>query len=118
RTYPAIRDHLLPFKDKLKARATKQEWFELQQAQLAYQPRMVKGKIAYQDVCNTNTFVLDCAGFFLANTCYFIDSDEAWLAAFLNSRLVGFFGAVLPRKREAGIFGSSPNSLSRRLSLT
>ena len=31
--YPAIRDHLLPYKDKLEKRATKQAWFELQQAQ-------------------------------------------------------------------------------------
>ncbi len=37
--HPAIRDHLLPFKPALEARATKQEWFELQQAQLAYQPK-------------------------------------------------------------------------------
>ena len=38
--YPAIRDWLLPFKPELENRATKQEWFELQQAQLAYQPRL------------------------------------------------------------------------------
>ncbi|MEO6966863.1 MAG: N-6 DNA methylase [Rhodanobacteraceae bacterium] len=31
--YPAIRDHLAPFKQKLEQRATKQAWFELQQAQ-------------------------------------------------------------------------------------
>ena len=38
--YPAIRDWLLPFKAELENRATKQEWWELQQAQLAYQPKM------------------------------------------------------------------------------
>jgi hypothetical protein len=48
--YPAICDHLLPFRDKLEARATKQEWFELQQAQLAYQPIMVKDKILYPEM--------------------------------------------------------------------
>ncbi len=32
--YPAVRDWLLPFKDRLEARATQQEWWELQQAQL------------------------------------------------------------------------------------
>ena len=37
--YPAVRDWLLPFKPELEKRATKQEWFELQQAQLAYQPK-------------------------------------------------------------------------------
>ena len=45
--YPAIRDWLLPFKPELEKRATKQEWFELQQAQLAYQPRLAAPKIVY-----------------------------------------------------------------------
>src|SRR5690606_31674562 len=45
--YPAIRDWLLPFKDKLEKRATKQEWFELQQAQEAYAPHFQPPKIAY-----------------------------------------------------------------------
>jgi len=35
--YPAIRDWLLPFKSDLEKRATAQEWWELQQGQLAYQ---------------------------------------------------------------------------------
>ena len=36
--YSAIRDWLLPFKERLENRATKQEWFELQQPQEAYVP--------------------------------------------------------------------------------
>ncbi len=42
--YPAIRDWLLPFKAELENRATRQEWWELQQAQLAYQPTIGKRK--------------------------------------------------------------------------
>ena len=38
--YPAIGDWLLPFKPELEQRATKKEWYELQQAQLAYQPEV------------------------------------------------------------------------------
>ena len=45
--YRAIRDWLLPFRDKLEQRATKQEWFELQQAQEAYAPYFENVKIAY-----------------------------------------------------------------------
>jgi hypothetical protein len=100
--FPAIRDHLLPFKDRLEARATKQEWFELQQAQFAYQPRMAKGKIAYQDICNKNPFVLDREGFYLANTCYFIDADDSSLAAYLNSRLPWFFWRNLTTTARGG----------------
>ncbi|UFE50048.1 hypothetical protein LOE37_23580 (plasmid) [Pseudosulfitobacter pseudonitzschiae] len=51
--YPAIRDWLLPFKDQLEKRATKQEWFELQQAQEAYLPYFEGRKR-----CSTLNFVM------------------------------------------------------------
>ncbi|MGA2166341.1 MAG: hypothetical protein ABSH36_18010, partial [Solirubrobacteraceae bacterium] len=53
--YPAVRDWLLPFKPQLEARATKQEWFELQQAQLAYQPRFARPKIIYGHFVSIST---------------------------------------------------------------
>ncbi len=40
--YPAIRDWLMPFSKEVEKRATKQEWWELQQAQLAYQPKFCR----------------------------------------------------------------------------
>ena len=89
--YPAIRDWLLPFKDELERRATKQEWWELQQAQLAYQEAFGNPKIAYQDITSGNPFAMDENGFFLANTCYFIPTDDGLLLAFLNSKLAWFF---------------------------
>ena len=45
--YPAVRGHLMTFKSALEARATNQEWFELQQAQLAYQPIMKHRKLIW-----------------------------------------------------------------------
>ena len=89
--YPAIRDWLLPFKDELERRATKQEWWELQQAQLAYQEAFANPKIAYQDITSGNPFAMDENGFFLANTCYFIPTNDGILLAFLNSKLAWFF---------------------------
>ncbi len=100
--YPAIRDHLLPFKDRLVKRATKQEWFELQQAQLAYQGKMARSKIIYQDICNSNPFVPDTAGFFVANTCYFIPCNKNWMSGFLNSRLCWFFWTSLTTYARGG----------------
>src|SRR5665213_2881269 len=60
--YPAIRDHLARFKDELEARATDQEWFELQQAQLAYQPAFVAEKIAWPHFQNARAFSRDVRG--------------------------------------------------------
>jgi Eco57I restriction-modification methylase len=69
--YPAIRDHLLPFKPALEARATKQEWFELQQAQLAYQPTMLKEKILYPEMSQGPKFAADLHCRFVINKIFF-----------------------------------------------
>lgn len=89
--YPGIRDWLKPFRKQLEARATKQEWFELQQAQLAYHPAFSSPKIVYQDITADNPFALDREGFFPANTCYFIPNDDLALLTYLNSRAAWFF---------------------------
>jgi hypothetical protein len=60
--YPAIRDHLLPFKAALEKRATEQEWYELQQAQVAYQPGFEKAKISYPHFQNNRMFTLEKRG--------------------------------------------------------
>jgi hypothetical protein len=89
--FPAVRDWLLPFKSDLGKRATQQEWWELQQAQLAYQPKFMAPKIVYQDISAHNPFALDAEGFLVANTCYVIAADDIALVAFLNSKLAWFF---------------------------
>jgi hypothetical protein len=88
--YPAIRNWLLPFKPELEKRATKQEWFELQQAQLAYHSSFEHPKIVYQDITSKSPFSMDSDGYYLANTCYFIPSGEQALLSLLNSRLSWF----------------------------
>jgi hypothetical protein len=85
--YPAIRDHLLPFRKALEKRATQQEWFELQQAQLAYQPSFSSPKIVWPHFQDTPSFAHDEDGYFLNNKCFFIAAQDAALLAFLNSRV-------------------------------
>ena len=89
--YPAIRDWLLPFKEKLEARATKQEWFELQQAQEAYLEHFEDKKIIYPDLSQGPKFSLDEAVTILSNTAYFIPIKELYFLSFLNSKAVWFF---------------------------
>lgn len=88
--YPAIRDHLVPFRAALEKRATKQNWWELQQAQAAYQAAFEASKVIYCDISNSNTASVD-RGHYLANTCYFVGSADAQLLAILNSRAFWFF---------------------------
>ncbi|MFO1126775.1 MAG: N-6 DNA methylase [Methylocystis sp.] len=88
--YSAIRDWLMPFKSELEKRATKQEWWELQQAQLAYQLKFEAVKIVYQDITCQNPFSVESTGAFLGNTCYFLDHCDFALLAYLNSRIAWF----------------------------
>jgi TaqI-like C-terminal specificity domain len=100
--YPAIRDHLLPFKDKLEARATKQEWFELQQAQLAYQPIMEKRKLIWPHFQPSASFCMDATGVFLNNKAFFIYNPPFEELGFLNSRLAWFLLMHLARIKRGG----------------
>lgn len=100
--YPAIRDHLLPFRDALESRSTEQEWFELQQAQLAYQRHFENDKIAYQDICNGSPFCLEQSQFYLANTCYFIPVGDATLLAYLNSKAAWYLLSAMTNIARGG----------------
>ncbi len=88
--YLAIKNWLLPFKEKLEKRATKQEWFELQQAQEAYAQIFEKPKIVYPDISSSNCFFLDASGNYFANTGYMLPATEQSAVALLNSRVFWF----------------------------
>jgi hypothetical protein len=88
--YPAIRDWLLPFKSDLEKRATKQEWWELQQAQLAYQPTFAKAKVLWPIISQGPKFAFDADGYFINDKCFMVDAP-IHLVSFLNSKLCWFF---------------------------
>ena len=78
--YPAIRDWLLPFKERLEKRATKQEWFELQQAQEAYAPQFSKKKVAFCRFLKEHAFSEVDEGQFINNALFAMPYDGALLA--------------------------------------
>lgn len=88
--YPAIRDWLLPFKPALEARATTQEWFELQQAQEAYAPHFAGPKISYPHFNDARNFSFEPLGSFSNDKSYLIPTEDKALLALLNSRVLWF----------------------------
>lgn len=102
--YPAIRNWLLPFKDRLERRATKQEWFALQQAQDAYAPYFQKTKITYRDIADESPFHLDDSGSYLETTAFAIPSDDFAVAAILNSKVLWFIFKSLTPLANGGYF--------------
>jgi hypothetical protein len=89
--YPAVKAHLEPFRQRLKARATRQEWYELQQPQYAYAELLDGPKIVFPDIAKSPRFTLDEGGHYCANTVYFIPGRDLYLLGLLNSRLGHFY---------------------------
>ena len=113
--YPAIRDWLLPFKDKLEKRATKQEWFELQQAQEAFVPFFDAPKILSTKISARPTFSFDESGVTLSNTAYMIaaDAKSEHLVALLNSKLGHFVFKSIFVEKSGGFFEVQPGGLAK-----
>ena len=92
---PSIKAHLLPLKSALEKRATKQEWFELQQAQEAYAPMMAAPKTIYAHFSPQPLFSFDPQGFMSNDKSYVIGSADQHLPALLNSRVCWWLLAQL-----------------------
>lgn len=102
--YPAIRDWLLPFKGKLEKRATKQEWFELQQAQEAYSARISQPKISYPHFSQGPKFLFEPTGFFSNDKTYFVPSEDPFLLAILNSNPSWYYLRLIAPAMRGGIW--------------
>ena len=94
--FPPIEEHLQPFRSRLDDRATKQEWFELQQAQARYASDFERPKIVYPRFVNRPIFALDTSGCYVNNALSVIPVDDPVLLFFLMSPVAWFF------LREAG----------------
>ena len=87
--YPAIRDWLLPFKAKLEARATKQEWFELQQAQDAYAAGFAAPRVFYAHF-NRRYFFYTEESYLPNDKGYVIPTNDKSLCPLLASKATWF----------------------------
>jgi len=89
--YPAIHDWLLPFKDRLESRATRQEWFELQQAQEVDALKLAEPKIIYNRFTKSPGFAIVDEPIWINDAPYFLPHGDRALAAFLNSKVSWWF---------------------------
>jgi hypothetical protein len=89
--HKGLLNYLAPFRKQLEDRATKQEWFELQQPQQRFVDFMKGPKIIFPDIAKQTRFALDTAGHFGTNTTYFIPGADLGLLGLLNSRFAQFY---------------------------
>jgi len=88
---PAVVEHLEPFRRELEGRATKQEWYELQQPQARYAAAFEKPKIVFPDIVKRPRFALDTTGAYSGDTTFLIPVADLYLLGLLNSASVENF---------------------------
>jgi len=93
--YPEVFEHLKLYQAQLKWRATKQEWYELQQPQYKYVPYFEGVKIIFPDISKGVRFALDINGYYSSNTTYFIPTQDRYVLGLLNSKLAYFCFSIL-----------------------
>jgi type I restriction-modification system DNA methylase subunit len=93
--HKGILNHLEPLREKLERRATKQEWYELQQPQFAYRTDYEAPKIVYPDIAKESRFAFDAAGRYPADTTFIIPSTDLFLLGLLNSKLAWFYFSLV-----------------------
>jgi hypothetical protein len=92
--YPAIEEHLRPYKNALERRATKQAWYELQQPSIALVPIFEAKKIIYPEIAKICQFTLDDKGYFSNNKTFILPTDDLFILGILNSKLALFYFTI------------------------
>lgn len=89
KTYPAIADHLEPFKEAAQKRDDQGDyWWELRACD--YYTEFEKPKIMLPDISLRGNFAFDTTGCYCVNTAYIIPTDDKYLLGVLNSGLINF----------------------------
>jgi type I restriction-modification system DNA methylase subunit len=83
-----VLDYLRQFRTQLESRATKQEWYELQQPQFKYAAHFDNPKIVFPDIAKESRFTLDTRGAYIGNTGYAIGTGDLFLLGVLNSSII------------------------------
>ena len=94
--YPAVHAHLLPYEKQLKKRQDKGRFFwELRAC--AYYDKFSESKIIYPEIAKEMRAFLDQGRRITNNKCFIIPSNNAFLLAVLNSKILDFwFRIFLP----------------------
>jgi hypothetical protein len=84
----SVVEHLQLYRQQLEERATRQEWYELQQPQLRYTSFYKQPKIIYPIIANKPRFAFDTTGSFINDKAFIIPVYDLCLLGILNSSYV------------------------------
>ncbi|MGH7140104.1 MAG: Eco57I restriction-modification methylase domain-containing protein, partial [Pirellulales bacterium] len=100
--FPAVVEHLRPYRRQLEGRATKQKWYELQQPSVALVPVFNAPKIVYPEIARECQFTIDQSGYFTNNKTFVLPTADPFLLGLLNSRLAFFYFSTTCASLESG----------------
>jgi hypothetical protein len=116
REYPAIKNHLWRFKEKLMPRPKAwqggkwpgrkpgaYQWYEIQDT-VDYYREFEKPKIMYAEIASRGQFALEEHGYYSSTTAYIMGSDSKYLLGILNSRLWTFLFSQVTSTIRGGFF--------------
>ena len=106
KNYPAIYEHLRQFMPQLKSRdqtetGIRYEWYALQRFREFWR-EFERPKIIYPDIYLHQSFSWDSQGYYPANTCYFIPTDQKWLCGLLNAPAIEWFYEQIANRIQGG----------------
>ena len=90
--YPAIKKHLGKYRDALKKRSGKQEWYELQTAPTDTD-RFTQPKCIYANMASETAFAFDDEGYYVGSPASLLFTSELWILGVLNTKAVSWFYA-------------------------
>lgn len=102
--YPAIKAHLLHFKDSLEGRATNQKYYEWQQAQSNKKDDFSQPKIIYPLMSQGPKFSIDKSGSLTNQNTFVIKSSDEFLLAVLNSNVIWFILSGIADSLRGGVW--------------
>lgn len=87
--YPAIENHLVPFKKKLEERPGTQKWYELQHVS-AHPEKMFSTKLGFSKQSHEPTFAIDKNGGVYDHSSFYTTELDYYLVALLNSSVLWY----------------------------
>lgn len=105
--YPEIFNHLIPFEEAAKKRFDKGDyWWELRNC--AYYDLFLKPKIIFPNLQNSNKFAFDETEVYLNAPSVFLPTNDKYLLAILNSKVVWHFLKTICVVRSGGFIEVKP----------
>ena len=110
--YPALHAHLKPFEAQLRRRQSRGRfWWELRSCD--YYNAMQRPKLVVQQILYHSVFALDTEAYWANQTVYFLPTDDLYLLAVLNSRIIWWYmHRVWPHKKDEAMSVQKPAVLS------